>query len=37
MCKGRWVELFVNEITNVTNDNQDKVTTGQLKISFVEL
>jgi hypothetical protein len=25
MCKGRWVELFVDEITNVTDDNQDEV------------
>jgi hypothetical protein len=31
MGKGRWVELFVDEITNVTNDNQDEVTTSQLK------
>jgi hypothetical protein len=37
MGKGRWIELFVDEITNVTDDNQDKVTTGQLKISLVEL
>ena len=37
MCKGGWVELLVDEITNVTNDNQDEVTAGQLKISFVQL
>jgi hypothetical protein len=37
MGKGRWVELLVDEITNVTNDNQDEVTTCQLKISLVQL
>jgi len=26
MSESRWVELFVQEITNVTDNNQDKVT-----------
>jgi hypothetical protein len=34
MSKGRWVELLVDEITNVTDNNQDEVTGNQLKFNL---
>jgi hypothetical protein len=34
MSEGRWVELLVDEITNVTDNNQDEVTENQLKFNI---